>query len=115
MSSEQCEFFEESIIDPPENSVSSCEMVLTSSRCDKASALTVCKFGSWPQVLTTGTELQGPAPAQRYLLSINLKQGKNLIIRDKRSGRSKPSQVCVAKATQKCPDKNKSRFGGFVF
>lgn len=40
------------------------------------------------QVFTTGPELQGPAPVQRYLLNINLKQGKNLIIRDKRSGRS---------------------------
>lgn len=62
MSSEQCDFFDESIIDPLENS----------------------------QVLTTGPELQGPAPVQRYLLSINLKQGKNLIIRDKRSGTSDP-------------------------
>ncbi|XP_053175888.1 multiple C2 and transmembrane domain-containing protein 2 [Scomber japonicus] len=33
---------------------------------------------------------QGPVPLQRYLLSINLKQGKNLVIRDKRSGTSDP-------------------------
>ncbi|KAM7396678.1 hypothetical protein PAMP_019702 [Pampus punctatissimus] len=33
---------------------------------------------------------QGPAPLQRYLLYISLKQGKNLVIRDKRSGTSDP-------------------------
>ncbi|KAF6738170.1 Multiple C2 and transmembrane domain-containing protein 2 [Oryzias melastigma] len=31
-----------------------------------------------------------PAPFQRYLLNINLKWGKNLVIRDKRSGSSDP-------------------------
>lgn len=53
--------------------------------CCQSTQTWIC---SSQQVLTSGTELQGPAPAQRYLLSINLKQGKNLIIRDKRSGRS---------------------------
>lgn len=40
------------------------------------------------QVTATGPEVQVPAAVQRYLLDINLKQGKNLVIRDKRSGRS---------------------------
>ncbi|XP_041853703.1 multiple C2 and transmembrane domain-containing protein 2 isoform X2 [Melanotaenia boesemani] len=36
------------------------------------------------------TDVPTPALIQRYLLSINLKQGKNLVIRDKRSGTSDP-------------------------
>ncbi|XP_041795588.1 multiple C2 and transmembrane domain-containing protein 2 isoform X3 [Chelmon rostratus] len=62
MSSEPCEFFEENMIGPLENS----------------------------QVITAGPDVQIPAVVQRYLLNINLKQGKNLVIRDKRSGTSDP-------------------------
>ncbi|XP_068579748.1 multiple C2 and transmembrane domain-containing protein 2-like isoform X2 [Cebidichthys violaceus] len=40
-------------------------------------------------VLSAGPDVQAP-PLQRYLLNINLKQGKNLVIRDKRSGTSDP-------------------------
>lgn len=62
MSSEPCDFFDENVQDPLENS----------------------------QVMTTGPGVQVPDPCQRYLLSINLKQGRNLVIRDKRSGTSDP-------------------------
>uniref|UniRef100_A0A3P8W7F5 Multiple C2 domains, transmembrane 2a n=1 Tax=Cynoglossus semilaevis TaxID=244447 RepID=A0A3P8W7F5_CYNSE len=34
--------------------------------------------------------VQAPAPVQRYLLNVTLKQGRNLVIRDKRSGSSDP-------------------------
>ncbi|XP_044049856.1 multiple C2 and transmembrane domain-containing protein 2 isoform X2 [Siniperca chuatsi] len=61
MSSETCDFFDENMQDPLENSVT-----------------------------TAGPEVQVPLPVQRYLLSINLKQGRNLVIRDKRSGTSDP-------------------------
>ncbi|XP_051238506.1 multiple C2 and transmembrane domain-containing protein 2 isoform X3 [Dicentrarchus labrax] len=61
MSSEQFDFFDENSIDLLENS----------------------------QVVTAGPDIQAPA-FQRYLLNINLKQGKNLVIRDKRSGTSDP-------------------------
>ncbi|XP_039881580.1 multiple C2 and transmembrane domain-containing protein 2 isoform X2 [Simochromis diagramma] len=40
--------------------------------------------------VTGGCEDRVPAPFQRYLLKINLKRGKNLVIRDKRSGTSDP-------------------------
>uniref|UniRef100_A0A3B4FVQ6 Multiple C2 and transmembrane domain-containing protein 2-like n=1 Tax=Pundamilia nyererei TaxID=303518 RepID=A0A3B4FVQ6_9CICH len=43
-----------------------------------------------PQDVTGGCEDRVPAPFQRYLLKINLKRGKNLVIRDKRSGTSDP-------------------------
>ncbi|XP_076590146.1 multiple C2 and transmembrane domain-containing protein 2 isoform X1 [Chaetodon auriga] len=62
MSSEPCDFFEENVIGALDSS----------------------------QVMTAGPEVQVPAPVQRYLLNINLKQGKNLVIRDKRSGTSDP-------------------------
>ncbi|XP_040019532.2 multiple C2 and transmembrane domain-containing protein 2 isoform X2 [Gasterosteus aculeatus] len=39
---------------------------------------------------TTGPDVQNPDPWQRYLLNINLNQGKNLVIRGKRSGNSDP-------------------------
>ncbi|XP_029289832.1 multiple C2 and transmembrane domain-containing protein 2 [Cottoperca gobio] len=61
MSSEACDFFDENVQDLLENSV-----------------------------LTTGPGPQGPDPSQRYLLSINLKQGANLVVRHKRSGTSDP-------------------------
>ncbi|XP_041651749.1 multiple C2 and transmembrane domain-containing protein 2 [Cheilinus undulatus] len=60
LSSEPCDFFDENLQDPLENSV------------------------------PAGPEVQTPAPFQRYLLNINLKQGRNLVIRDKRSGTSDP-------------------------
>ncbi|XP_077373203.1 multiple C2 and transmembrane domain-containing protein 2-like isoform X2 [Festucalex cinctus] len=60
MSSEPCEFFDETLLDPLESSFS-----------------------------TTGSDLQVPAPLQRYLLCISLKRGQNLVIRDKR-GTSDP-------------------------
>ncbi|XP_068595146.1 multiple C2 and transmembrane domain-containing protein 2 [Brachionichthys hirsutus] len=40
--------------------------------------------------ITSDPEVQIPPAAQRYLLNITLKQGKNLAIRDKRSGTSDP-------------------------
>ncbi|XP_054475457.1 multiple C2 and transmembrane domain-containing protein 2 [Anoplopoma fimbria] len=43
-----------------------------------------------PQVMSAGPDAQAPVPWQRYLLNINLKQGRNLVIRDKRSGTSDP-------------------------
>lgn len=49
------------------------------------------------QVLTTGPEVHVPAAVQRYLLDINLKQGKNLVIRDKRSGRSPTCMWAIIK------------------
>ncbi|XP_058501917.1 multiple C2 and transmembrane domain-containing protein 2 isoform X2 [Solea solea] len=61
MSSEPCDFFDEHLQDPLEN----------------------------PQETTAGPEIQA-LPIQRYLLNINLKQGKNLVIRDKRAGTSDP-------------------------
>ncbi|GLD58667.1 multiple C2 and transmembrane domain-containing protein 2-like isoform X1, partial [Lates japonicus] len=60
LSSEQLDFFEENVQDPLESS------------------------------MTTGPEGPTPLPCQRYLLNINLKRGKNLVIRDKRSGTSDP-------------------------
>lgn len=38
--------------------------------------------------------VQAPAPVQRYLLNVTLKQGRNLVIRDKRSGRLPFSKCC---------------------
>ncbi|CAJ1056822.1 multiple C2 and transmembrane domain-containing protein 2 [Xyrichtys novacula] len=58
--SEPCDFFEESLQDPLEASV------------------------------PAGPEVQVPGPFQRYLLNINLKQGRNLVIKHKRSGTSDP-------------------------
>ncbi|XP_026167799.1 multiple C2 and transmembrane domain-containing protein 2 isoform X2 [Mastacembelus armatus] len=52
-----------------------------------------CDFDENPienSVVTTGPEAHVPVPLQRYLLSIILKQGTNLVIRDKRSGTSDP-------------------------
>ncbi|XP_068458844.1 multiple C2 and transmembrane domain-containing protein 2 [Clinocottus analis] len=60
MSSEPWDFFDENL-DPPDNPVTS-----------------------------SGPDVQTPDPSQRYLLSINLRQGRNLVIRDKRSGTSDP-------------------------
>ncbi|XP_077424850.1 multiple C2 and transmembrane domain-containing protein 2-like [Vanacampus margaritifer] len=60
MSSEPCEFFEDTLLVPLESSF-----------------------------LTAGSDLQVPAPVQRYLLCISLKHGQNLVIRDKR-GKSDP-------------------------
>ncbi|XP_070687550.1 multiple C2 and transmembrane domain-containing protein 2 [Pempheris klunzingeri] len=62
MSIEPCDFFDENVQDSLESS----------------------------QVMTAGPEAQAPVPFQRYLLSVNLKRGKNLVIRDKRSGTSDP-------------------------
>ncbi|XP_072291133.1 multiple C2 and transmembrane domain-containing protein 2 [Eucyclogobius newberryi] len=39
---------------------------------------------------STSAEPQTPAPFQRYLININLKHGRNLVIRDKRTGSSDP-------------------------
>ncbi|XP_072241231.1 multiple C2 and transmembrane domain-containing protein 2 [Leuresthes tenuis] len=62
MSVEACDLFDENALGPP-----------GSSDC-----------------LIQGSDVQMHAPFQRYLLNINLKQGKNLVIRDKRSGSSDP-------------------------
>ncbi|XP_029377993.1 multiple C2 and transmembrane domain-containing protein 2 isoform X1 [Echeneis naucrates] len=61
MPSEACDFFDETMQDPLDG------------------------FG-----MPGGSEVQVPVPFQRYLLNITLKQGKNLVIRDKRSGTSDP-------------------------
>lgn len=63
MSSETCDFFDETVQDP--------------------------LYGSTTDVMTAGSDVQ-PSSTQRYLLDINLKQGKNLVIRHKRSGTSDP-------------------------
>ncbi|XP_032379777.1 multiple C2 and transmembrane domain-containing protein 2 [Etheostoma spectabile] len=55
-------FFDENMQDPPEN---------------------------YP-FMTAGPDVEALEPCQRYLLNINLKQGRNLVIRDKRSGTSDP-------------------------
>ncbi|XP_069567253.1 multiple C2 and transmembrane domain-containing protein 2-like isoform X2 [Brachyistius frenatus] len=94
MSSEPCDLYDENGQDPPfENSVSTqcarctvpTEVTLTS---DMRKCLNVNV--SSLEVMTPGPELQTPAAFQRYLLNINLKQGRNLVIRDKRSGTSDP-------------------------
>uniref|UniRef100_UPI003AAE5970 multiple C2 and transmembrane domain-containing protein 2-like n=1 Tax=Centroberyx gerrardi TaxID=166262 RepID=UPI003AAE5970 len=41
-------------------------------------------------VMTAGPEVSTSVPFQRYLLNINLKEGRNLVIRNKRSGTSDP-------------------------
>ncbi|XP_029698036.1 multiple C2 and transmembrane domain-containing protein 2 isoform X2 [Takifugu rubripes] len=61
MSSEQLELYCESVIDPLENSGSA-----------------------------AGVEVQAPQTFQRYILNINLKQGRNLAVNNKRSGTSDP-------------------------
>lgn len=89
MSSEQCDFFDESAIDPLETTVSTHWAAVTaevSQACGVRQPTNV--NGSPQQAITAGPEAQVPAAAQRYLLNINLKHGRNLIIRDKRSGRS---------------------------
>ncbi|TKS73404.1 Multiple C2 and transmembrane domain-containing protein 2 [Collichthys lucidus] len=73
MSSEPCDFLDEHLMDPLENSVS-----------------THCTALPIEQGVTAGPDVQVPVAVQRYLLNINLKQGRNLVIRDKRSGTSDP-------------------------
>ncbi|KAM4618256.1 multiple C2 and transmembrane domain-containing protein 2 [Polymixia lowei] len=41
-------------------------------------------------VLTAGSEVITAVPFQRYLLTINLKEGRNMVIKNKRSGTSDP-------------------------
>ncbi|XP_015234211.1 PREDICTED: multiple C2 and transmembrane domain-containing protein 2-like [Cyprinodon variegatus] len=41
-------------------------------------------------ILCTGPDVQSPSPFQRYLLSINLKCGRNLVVRSRRSATSDP-------------------------
>ncbi len=89
MSSEQCDFFEENVQDPLENSVSThWTAVPTEVRQASGVRQHINVNGSPQQVLTAGPGVPAPVPFQRYLLNVNLKQGKNLVIRDKRSGRS---------------------------
>lgn len=38
------------------------------------------------QGMTAGAEVQTPQVLQRYVLNINLKQGRNLVANNKRSG-----------------------------
>lgn len=52
------------------------------------------------QGTTAGTEVQTPQVLQRYVLNINLKQGKNLVASNKRSGEaaaqhSRPDKHCL--------------------
>uniref|UniRef100_A0A3B4UEF1 Multiple C2 and transmembrane domain containing 2 n=1 Tax=Seriola dumerili TaxID=41447 RepID=A0A3B4UEF1_SERDU len=89
MCSEPYDFFDENPQDPLENSVSTywttVPIEITSDMRKHTNV-----NGSPQQVLTAGPEAQVPLPFQRYLLNINLKQGRNLVIRDKRSGTSDP-------------------------
>ncbi|XP_033997476.1 multiple C2 and transmembrane domain-containing protein 2 isoform X1 [Trematomus bernacchii] len=77
MSSETCDLFDENMQD-----------ILESS-----------------SVATGGTDIQGPLPCQRYLLSINLKQGRNLVARAKRSGTSDPYVKFKLEGKQFCKSK----------
>uniref|UniRef100_A0A3B4XVK6 Multiple C2 and transmembrane domain containing 2 n=1 Tax=Seriola lalandi dorsalis TaxID=1841481 RepID=A0A3B4XVK6_SERLL len=89
MCSEPYDYFDENLQDPLENSVSTywttVPIEITSDMRKHTNV-----NGSPQQVLTAGPEAQVPLPFQRYLLNINLKQGRNLVIRDKRSGTSDP-------------------------
>uniref|UniRef100_A0A3B5B0R5 Multiple C2 and transmembrane domain-containing protein 2-like n=1 Tax=Stegastes partitus TaxID=144197 RepID=A0A3B5B0R5_9TELE len=91
MSSEPCEFFDENFQDPLENFVStaSTAVPIEISQASDIKNLTN-GIGSPQEVMTVGPEAQIPAACQRYLLNVNLKQGRNLVIRDKRSGTSDP-------------------------
>ncbi|KAF7670295.1 hypothetical protein LDENG_00018640 [Lucifuga dentata] len=42
------------------------------------------------ETMAVGSGVQAAVPFQRYLLNINLREGKNLVIRDKRSSKSDP-------------------------
>ncbi|XP_034089486.1 multiple C2 and transmembrane domain-containing protein 2 isoform X3 [Gymnodraco acuticeps] len=77
MSSETCDLFDENMQD-----------ILESS-----------------SVVTGETDIQGPLPCQRYLLSINLKQGRNLVARAKRSGTSDPYVKFKLEGKQFCKSK----------
>lgn len=85
MSSEQIELYCESVMDPLENSS-------VSIRCAAATFHPPAKHCGVKQVvfqlqgLTLGAEAQTPQALQRYVLNINLKQGKNLVAGNKRSG-----------------------------
>ncbi|KAG8012627.1 Multiple C2 and transmembrane domain-containing protein 2 [Nibea albiflora] len=91
MSSEPCDFFEEHLMDPLENSVSTpCTAVPMEVSRASGMRQPINVNGSPQQGVTAGPEVQVPVAIQRYLLNINLKQGRNLVIRDKRSGTSDP-------------------------
>uniref|UniRef100_A0A8P4G6V6 Multiple C2 domains, transmembrane 2a n=1 Tax=Dicentrarchus labrax TaxID=13489 RepID=A0A8P4G6V6_DICLA len=65
--------------------------VPTASALNRMSAPieTLMTYEETDNMISSGPDIQAPA-FQRYLLNINLKQGKNLVIRDKRSGTSDP-------------------------
>lgn len=79
MSSEPCDLFDENVQDP---------VSIQQSALSIDNSQTFNKVNASPQeVIIAGSDVYVPAPFQRYLLNINLKQGRNLVIRDKRSGR----------------------------
>ncbi len=91
---EQCDLFDESLIEPLESTVSThWTAVPVEVRQACAMRRPVNVIGSPQQLVTIEPEVQTPAAVQRYLLNINLKRGKNLVVRDKRSGRSANLQV----------------------
>lgn len=80
MSSEHIEGYSDSVVEPLESSVSTLLGPLThepSMRCEAN--------GFQLQGITAGVD-QTPPVLQRYVLNINLKQGRNLVASNKRSG-----------------------------
>ena len=93
INSEQADYFDESVIDPLENPMST-RWTAVPPEAHQASVIRrpITVICSPLQLIAAGPDSQVPAPVQRYLLNINLKKGRNLVIRDKRSGRSKNSR-----------------------
>lgn len=97
INSEQADYFDESVIDPLENPLST-RWTAVPPEAHQASVIRrpITVICSPLQLIAAGPDSQVPAPVQRYLLNINLKKGRNLVIRDKRSGRSKNSRWSVS-------------------
>lgn len=85
MSGEQIDLYCESGIDPLENS--SVSIRRAAATFHPPSQALWCEASGFPlQGLMLGAEAQAPQALQRYVLNINLKQGKNLVASNKRSG-----------------------------
>ncbi|XP_047208581.1 multiple C2 and transmembrane domain-containing protein 2 isoform X2 [Girardinichthys multiradiatus] len=50
----------------------------------------ITELAEGADILLPGPDVQTPSPFQRYLLSINLKYGRNLVVRNRRSATSDP-------------------------
>ncbi|MEQ2299459.1 hypothetical protein AMECASPLE_015358, partial [Ameca splendens] len=50
----------------------------------------ITELAEGADILLPGPDVQTPSPLQRYLLSINLKYGRNLVVRNRRSATSDP-------------------------